>query len=139
MTTPKKFPVMCARDLEKRDVMLPAAFTGERNVILIAFRRQHQALVDSWLPWLDEIARTDSRLRVYEVHAMGRQWLPLRAVIDGGLASAIGDPLILQRTCTVYGGVRRLTLPFQIHKRDSISLLLVNRRGEIEWGGSRRF
>ena len=57
-------------------------------------------------------------------------------MIDGGMASAIGDPVILQRTFTVYGDIRRLTKPLHISDRDDITVLLVNRRGDVEWMGA---
>jgi hypothetical protein len=41
------FPQIDARNLQSLDVRLPDAFAGERNVVMIAFQRQHQSLVDS--------------------------------------------------------------------------------------------
>lgn len=139
MATLTMFPVVPARDLEKNDVMLPAAFAGECNVVLVAFQRQHQSLVDSWVPWLEKLALADSRMRFYEVPTIGRLWAPVRNMIDGGMASAIGDPVILRRTFTVYGDVRRLTEPLHINDRDTITVLLVNKRGGVEWSGAGGF
>ena len=136
MTPLMTFPTLPARDLEKRKVMLPTAFAGDCNVVLVAFQRQHQALVDSWVPWLEQAALADPRVRFYEVPTIGRLWAPVRNMIDGGMASAIGDPVILQRTFTVYGDIRRLTKPLHISERDDITVLLVNRRGDVEWMGA---
>jgi peroxiredoxin len=44
------FPQVTARDLGGREVALPADLRGQRNVVLIAFRRDQQQLVDSWMP-----------------------------------------------------------------------------------------
>jgi hypothetical protein len=49
-------PQLAARDLSGREVALPAGLPGERNVVLIAFRRDQQQLVDSWVPGLDPVA-----------------------------------------------------------------------------------
>ena len=64
------FPRLAARDLDGREVTLPAGLPGERNVVLIAFRRDQQKLVDSWVPWLEQRAAADPRLRFVELPAM---------------------------------------------------------------------
>ena len=66
------FPGVRARNLEGLDVELPGGFVGERNVVVIAFQRNHQSFVDSWVPWLDEQAAVDPGLRFYEVPTIGR-------------------------------------------------------------------
>ena len=72
MLTSVEFPDVQARNLEGLDVRLPDAFAGERNVVIIAFLRKHQALVDSWIPWLEEHAAADPGLCFYELPTIGR-------------------------------------------------------------------
>lgn len=133
------FPQIDARNLEKVDVRLPAAFAGERNVVMIAFQRHHQDLVDSWVPWLEQQSASDPGLRFYEIPTIGRIWAPARRFIDGGMAAAIRVPAILQRTLTVYGDVSRLTSPLGITDRSTISVALVDSRGQVHWQGSGGF
>ena len=127
------FPSIAARNLEGVDVTLPEAFAGHRNVVLVAFRRNHQDLVDSWVPWLEKRATTDPELRFYELPTIGRIWAPVRNFIDGGMAASIREPVILQRTLTIYGDVNRLTQPLGIADRSTITLLLVDRTGTVSW------
>ena len=70
------FPRLAARDLDGREVTLPAGLPGERNVVLIAFRRDQQKLVNSWVPWLEQRAAADPRLRFVELPAIGRSGNP---------------------------------------------------------------
>jgi len=133
------FPRLAARDLTGRDRELPVAFDGERNVVLVAFRREHQTAVDSWVPWLDAAAADDSGLRFYEVPTISDRWSPARRFIDGGMATSIGDPVVLRRTMTVYGDLRRLTDPLEITHRDDITVLLVDGSGGVRWRGSGPF
>ncbi len=133
MREPRVFPNLAARNLQGVDVTLPAAFTGDRNIVLIAFHRNHQDLVDSWVPWLEKRAATDSGLRFYELPTIGRIWAPVRNFIDGGMAASIREPVILQRTLTIYGDVNRLTRPLGIDDRSTITLLLVDRTGTVNW------
>ena len=130
-----KFPNVQARDLEGLDVRLPVAFVGDRNVVMVAFQRKHQTMVDSWVPWLEEHAASDPGLRFYELPTIGRIWTPARSMIDGGMAAAIRDPVVLRRTFTIYGDVRRLTRPLGIESRSTISLFVVDGNGMVRWSG----
>jgi hypothetical protein len=134
-----EFPRVEARNLEGLGVRLPDAFTGARNVVIVAFQRKHQGLVDSWVPWLQEHASADPGLRFYEVPTIGRIWAPLRNMIDGGMAAAIRDPVVLQRTLTVYGDVSRLTRPLGIQSRSTIALIVVDGGGRVHWSGTGAF
>ena len=133
------FPHLAARDLEGRDVVLPEAFDGDRNVVIIAFHRRHQALVDSWVPWLADRRVQDPGLCFFELPAIARIWAPARPMIDGGMAAAIRDPVGLRRTLTVYGDVGRLARALGITSRSTIVLLVVDRAGEVHWSGSGSF
>ncbi len=139
MPTDIRFPRVSARDLEGSDVHLPEAFAGRRNVVIVAFRRNHQALVDSWVPWLDRRAADDPGFRFYELPTIGRIWSPVRNMIDGGMAAAIRDPVVLQRTLTIYGDVGRLTRPLGIDDRSTITLLVVDGDGGVGWSGTGAF
>lgn len=133
------FPSAAARDLEGHDVRLPDAFEGTWNVVLIAFARQHQELVESWVPWLEDRSASDPKFRFYEVPTIGRIWAPLRNFIDGGMASAIREPVILRRTLTVYGDVGRLTTPLGIVDRSTITLVLLDGSHTVRWSGAGGF
>lgn len=133
------FPSISARNLEGLDVVLPRAFAGERNVVMVAFQRQHQSLVDSWVPWLEREASADAGLRFFEIPTIGRMWAPARRFIDGGMAAAIRVPEILQRTFTIYGDVSRLTTPLGITDRSTITVLLVDSEGRVQWQDSGGF
>lgn len=133
------FPNVSARNLQGLDVTLPEAFVGERNVVLVAFHRHHQALVDSWVPWLEEHAAADPGFRFYELPTIGRVWAPVRKFIDGGMAASIREPRVLQRTLTVYGDVRHVTAPLGIEDRSTIALVLVDGSGNVGWVGAGGF
>jgi hypothetical protein len=130
------FPRLAAHDLDGHEVMLPAGLPGEWTVVILAFRRQQQELVDSWVPWLEQRAAADPRLGFAELPAIGLQWQPARPVIDGGMAAAIRDQKTRRRTLTVYTDIRRVTVPLGISDRSTIWLFLVDRAGRVRWRGS---
>lgn len=127
------FPVLQARNLNGRRFILPAEFGGERNITIIAFQRQHQELVDSWFPLLDPLLARYADLRAYELPVIGSMYTLARSFIDGGMAAAIPDPAVRERTLTIYTDVRRVLASLQIASTATIVLLLVNRAGWISW------
>ena len=62
-----RFPHLAARDLEGRSLELPDAFSGAPNLVIVAFRREQQAMVDSWIAWWETITAEHPNLRCYEV------------------------------------------------------------------------
>ena len=139
MSSTVVFPRLRARNLEGLEVELPEGFTGERTVVAIAFRRDHQRLVDSWVPWFEQRVAVDPGLRFYELPTIGRIWAPVRNFIDGGMAAAIRKPVILQRTLTIYGDVNRVARPLEIEDRSTIALFLVEASGRVRWQGAGAF
>ena len=63
----------------------------------------------------------------------------MRNMIDGGMAAAIREPVVLQRTLTIYGDVGRLTKPLGIDDRSTIALLVVDGEGGVCWSGAGAF
>jgi len=109
------------------------------TVVLIAFDRHQQSLVDSWMAWLEREQATDERLAVVELPTIARRWALFRPLIDGGMAASIKVPEILQRTWTIYGEVSNVTKPLNIDTRSTIALVLVERGGAVLWQGSGPF
>src|SRR5664280_59749 len=78
----------------------------------------------------------DAGLRFYELATIGRLWAPVRPFIDGGMASAIREPVVLQRTLTIYGDVHKVTRPLGIEDRSAITVLLVDGGGAVRWSAT---
>ncbi|MEI7643385.1 MAG: hypothetical protein WCJ55_03655 [Chloroflexales bacterium] len=127
------FPPLQARNLNGRTLALPAAFAGVRNVVIVAFRREHQQLVDSWFPALDPLLAAHPDLRAYEVPVLASGYSFVRPFIDGGMAVAIPSPAVRERTLTVYTNVAKVIVALQIRSPETITILLVDRSGQISW------
>lgn len=127
------FPPLQARNLNGRTLALPAAFAGARNIVLVAFRRAHQDLVDSWFPALEPLLAAHPDLRAYEVPMLARGYTLARPFIDGGMAVAIPSSEVRERTLTVYTNVAKVSAALQIRSPETITILLVNRSGQIAW------
>ncbi len=130
ITGPKRFPRLRVRDLTGRVLTTPDSFEGRNNLVFVAFRRQQQEIIDSWIPWLESNA-TLHDLLFYEIPVLARRWVLLRPMIDGGMAAAIRDLQARRRTLTVYGNVNEMTRSLGITDRSTVSIFLVDRGGEI--------
>lgn len=101
-----RFPSLSARDLEGTDRRIPDDLEGHPRVLLVAFDRFHQSVVDGWVTALErEGASRAPGMRIYEIPTIGARWRWARKFIDGGMTAAIADVGVRRRTLTVYSGL----------------------------------
>ena len=130
---PPRFPRIQARSLEREQFDLPGEFEGRRNVAVVAFRREQQQLVDTWLPFLLALEAEQDDLRVYEVPTISRRWGPARRFIDGGMALGIADRQARARTLTSYTDVDLVQRALGLRDDTTIATVLTGRDGRISW------
>jgi hypothetical protein len=126
-----RFPNLAARDLEGRTLGLPEAFTGEANVVVVAFRREQQSMVDTWVTWFESVAAQHPTLGCYEVPVIATRWSPGRRAIDGGMAQAVRTREARRRTLTVYTDVRRVTDALAIIDTATVTVVAVDADGWV--------
>jgi hypothetical protein len=135
MTETITFPKLDARNLESQRFRLPSDFAGSYNLAIVAFRRWHQALVDTWSAPLRRLRDTYPDVRAYELPMLNSPYVFARFFIDGGMAAAIPDREVRAATLTVYTDVQQVARALQIPTTDTIHLFLVDRAGTIYWRG----
>ena len=126
-----RFPRLAARDLEGQGRSLPDDFAGAFNLVVVAFRREQQSMVDTWIAWFDTIAAQHPDLRCYEVPVIATRWSPARPVIDGGMARAVQARDARRRTLTVYTEVGRVTDALAIDDTRTVTVLMVDGGGRV--------
>jgi hypothetical protein len=125
------FPTIQGRNLELRELELPADFAGERNVVLVAFKQRQQREVNSWLPALGVMRREAGNVEVYEIPTLHRGWTPLRGWIDGGMRSGIPDRSTREATITVYINKTPFKSALGITSESQIHVLLLDGEGRV--------
>jgi hypothetical protein len=130
---PAFFPPLQARNLNGRTLALPTEFAGTRNVVIMAFRRWHQTLVNGWFPALAPLLTAHPDLCAYELPMIAGGYSLARPFIDGGMARAIPNLGVRERTLTVYTNVAQSLAALQINSPETITILLVDRSGQIFW------
>jgi len=137
--TTRRFPRVEGANLEGRRFNLPADFEGKYNVVLIAFHREQQNDVDTWLPFLRPLAAPEGNVRVYELPTLSRGYRFMRRFIDGGMARGIPERATRETTITLYIDKAPFKNVLGIANEDSICTLLVGRDGAVLWRADGRF
>ena len=127
------FPRLEARSLNGRTYRLPGDLEGENNVVIVGFEWWQQELIDSWVPFLEELVRRRPRLRFYELVAVSRLRLPARGIIDGGMAAGIPDRRVRARTLTTYTDLRGLLAGLDLGGTQDVAAFLTGPAGRISW------
>ncbi|HVP01014.1 MAG TPA: hypothetical protein VMT10_00485 [Solirubrobacteraceae bacterium] len=131
--TAARFPTLSARSLGREPFDLPADFEARRNVAVVAFRREQQRDVDTWMPLLLELEAADRGLRAYEIPTISRSWSPVRRFIDGGMTAGIPDRAARERTLTTYTNVGAVLAALGLRDTSQIATVLTDRGGTIAW------
>jgi hypothetical protein len=126
------FPKLTASNLEKQTLTLPEDFAGERNLLLIAFQREQQKNVDTWL---QEMKRFDwaPDFRYYELPTIDKLNPVARWFINSGMRRGIPDPEARARTITLYLDKAAFRKALNLPEEKQIYALLVDRSGRVLW------
>lgn len=130
-----RFPTLEVRSLEGAELLLPGGLTGDPSIVIVAFMRNQQREVDTWLPWVESLRKRLPGLEVYELPAIKRRWRPLRGLIDGGMRGGIPDPGTRRRTLTAYTDLDALTGALRIGSTGTVAVFAVSRGGAVIWSG----
>lgn len=127
------FPTIKARDLDGTDYVLPRDLPAGPRLVLIAFKRWHQDIIERWRPHLDQMVADTPSLSVWEVPALSSMYGMARPFIDGGMSAGIPDPQVRQHTLTVYTELGEFATALGLESFDSVHLLLLDVAGEVVW------
>jgi hypothetical protein len=127
------FPSVKASNLEKRDFNLPADFEGERNLLLVAFEREQQKDVDTWLREMKRFEEIDPGFHYYELPTIQRPNALMRWFIDPGMRRGIPDRKARERTIALYLEKKPFLDSLLITDQKKIYAFLVDREGKVLW------
>jgi hypothetical protein len=132
-----RFPSVTATDLNGRQVAFPDDFGPGPTLVLIAFQRWQQELVDEWLPLARELAGAYDGFDYYEFPVIARIYGPTRWLVDGGMRAGIPDPEARARTVTLYVDKAGFRESLGLESEETVYALLVV-DGEVTWRAAGR-
>jgi len=130
-----RFPRLQATSLARTPIQLPDDAQGKVALILIAFQRQAQGMVDSWLnPYTKKFGDTPG-FTFYEIPMIkGKWWRLFSASIDGGMRMGIPEKKH-EHVVTYYGNISHYLSALQIQDLSLAYAFLVDKQGYIIWRG----
>ena len=128
-----KFPALESETLEKQVVQLPQDFRGERNLLLIAFEREQQKDIDTWLTQMKRYEDIDKEFRYYEIPTIEKMNRFMRWFINTGMRRGIPEKKARERTITLYIDKEPFKKSIKITDEKKIYAVVVNRSGTVLW------
>jgi hypothetical protein len=128
-----QFPGIEGKNLAGKRFRLPQDFEGDMNLVMIAFQREQQLVVNTWLPTADLLESIYPELKYYELPTISRMNPFVRWFINTGMRSGIQDPKSRRKTITLYLDKGAFRESLGITREDIISILLVDKTGSILW------
>lgn len=134
-----KFPNVSGYNLLRQQQKFPRDLAGQVNLLFVPFQQWQQAEVDSWLPAAERLAAQYPGLVAYELPTIQKMNRFAEFFINEGMRAGIPNPQTREHTITLYldkAGFRRA---LEIANEDEITVLLVDRQGELMWRTTGRY
>lgn len=126
------FPSVSGENLHGERVTFPDDLKGQPALVLVAFKREQQADVDTWLNQLDAIEAAIPGIRVIETPTISSaRWGWFAWFIDGGMRSGIPDPDARARTITLYTDVGKFRDILGMETDTQIYAVLLDANGRV--------
>ena len=126
-----KFPEVKGSNLEKKKYKIPQDLEGKVNIITVAFQQWQQGLVNTWVPFLEELKQSHPEVYFYEFPTINKRYKGMRFMIDGGMRMGIPDKNIRSRTITLYLDKKKYMQDLEIENDEDIVTFVLNQNGEI--------
>jgi len=133
MTGSTAFPQVEGSNLERRHFVFPRDIERDLAIVLVAFQREQQAAVDTWLPVARAIAESNPRVCVYELPVIRRMNRLSRFMLDTAMRRGIPDTYARENTITLYLDKQEFRTAVGIESEDQIEVMLVDRTGRVLW------
>jgi hypothetical protein len=127
------FPEVSGYNLDRKEFEFPRDFAGKHNLVIIAFQQNHQALVNTWLPFAQQLEEDIPGFVYYELPTIKEMSALSRTFINEGMRAGIPDQTARERTITLYLNKEEFKTTLNIPNENDIYLLLVEVDGSIVW------
>lgn len=130
------FPLVSGYNLNRQELEFPRDFLGEVNLVIVPFKQQQQAVVNTWIPFAQEVEAKDPGFIYYELPTIYAMPAVSRTFINEGMRAGIPDPKARERTVTLYLDKETFKSALDIRSEDEIYLFLVDQQGQVLWRSS---
>ena len=127
----KRFPEVTAQSLANTSESIPDSAKGKVALIAVAFLRESQPQLDSWLGPFTERFGSKEGFTFYEVPMISSGYKFMKFIIDSGMRGGIPKEKH-KNVVTMYGDVEKYMKALDLDARYGYAFLL-DREGIIRW------
>ncbi len=127
----KKFPAVNAATLEGKKTTVPDDAAGKVTLVCVAFLRETQSQLDSWLNPFYEKFGSRADIMFYEVPMIAGGYKFMKPIIDGGMRGGLPE-FKHKHVVTMYGDVQSYIQALNLDPTNGYAFLL-DREGSIRW------
>lgn len=124
------FPSMVGINLHGKKKAIPRSFNRKYNIVIVAFERDHQNDVNTWMESIENIVSANDDVGFYEIPLIYAMKPPSRFWLNNAMRAGITDEKSRTRTITVYANKERFKTVSKM-ETDRIHILLLKKNGEI--------
>lgn len=132
---PKELPKFSAETLAEKPITLPQESPSELTLMIFAYQREHQPLVDNALEQLEPLFQNyaPNQIDYIEVPTIENYGALFRMYVDGAMRSGIVEEYKRDRVVTYYTDMEEYKSRYEVEDLSTITTLLVSRDGTIHW------
>jgi hypothetical protein len=124
-----RMPTVTAENLNEKPFTLPAQLPAERSLVLMAFEREQQVVLNTWV---EGLSLKDNKLPWIETPVIAKGYGLFRGFIDNGMRRGIPDPALRERTITLYTDPTALRRDMGLSgDGKEVWVLVVDRSGQV--------
>lgn len=127
----KRFPNVTASSLAGTKESIPESCQGKVTLVTVAFLRENQGQLDSWLNPFYERFGNDPRFMFYEIPMISSGYKFMKMIIDGGMRAGLPS-FKHKHVVTMYGDVEKYISELSLDPRYGYAFLL-DRNGAIRF------
>ena len=126
-----KFPDVFGKNLLREIVHFPKDLKANLNLLFIPFWQWQQEEVDSWVPFVQELALGMKNFDFFELPTIESRSKLAQWFINEGMRAGIPNNPTRARTITLYLNKKKFQQSLDIQDEDHIHLFVVDGVGEV--------
>lgn len=123
------FPQVTIKDLNGRQLSFPKRLPAERTMVLIAFKREQQSDLDTWINALG--LKSPGAPAWIEMPVIANYGSIFRSFVDNGMRSGIVSKSDRARVFTLYADPSKFRSRLNLPTDRQVYVLVVNRTGAV--------
>jgi hypothetical protein len=127
------FPTIQGENLSGRKMVLPKDFEGKVNIVIVAFQREQQLLVNSWTQVIQQLEKKYPELHTYELPTISTGYKLMKWIIDNGMRSGIKDMKTRDHTITLFTNTKKFRDDLSLPTDETIYVMIVDASGAVRW------